>query len=287
MKPSASLPWAPHVFEQSPIFMPLLPAAQRIRQSDNWPTREQLATLLAESAIVSGGDKPVRPAAPLSSTDSISLDYETRCYLTGELETREENWHDLFNALVWLTFPRAKAKINARHYHALQGSSDSNKRGPERDALTLFDECGVIVASDDASLLDLLRGFSWKELFWSRRHDLLTHMRVYLFGHGLYEQALQPYIGLTGKAVLLSVESSFLELPLERQLASLDDELAALIANAEKFKRTSDLSPLPILGVPGWIEGNGEESFYDNTAYFRPGRRKGCMGDVTSSEDRD
>jgi hypothetical protein len=273
MKPSAPLPWAPHVFGQSPIFMPLLPAAQRIRQSDNWPTREQLATLLADSAIVSGGDKPVRPAAPLSLAAPIQLDYEARCYLTGELETREENWHDLFNALVWLTFPRAKAKINTRHYHALQGSPDSNKRSPERDALTLFDECGVIVASDDASLLDLLRGFSWKELFWRRRHDLLTHMRVYLFGHGLYEQALQPYIGLTGKAVLFSVESSFLELPLEWQLASLDDELAALIGNTEKFKRTSELSPLPILGVPGWMDGNGEEIFYDNTAYFRPGRR--------------
>src|ERR1022692_1004856 len=28
--------------------------------------------------------------------------YEPRCYLKGEVPTRDYNWHDLLNALVWL-----------------------------------------------------------------------------------------------------------------------------------------------------------------------------------------
>ena len=31
----------------------------------------------------------------------------------GEVETRPDNWHDWFNGLVWLTFPRAKAALSA------------------------------------------------------------------------------------------------------------------------------------------------------------------------------
>jgi hypothetical protein len=28
-----------------------------------------------------------------------------------------------------------------------------------------------------------------------------------------------------------------------------------------------------LLGMPGWDEANGVEAYYDNTDYFRPGRR--------------
>jgi len=34
-----------------------------------------------------------------------------------------------------------------------------------------------------------------------------------------------------------------------------------------------ELSPLPVLGVPGWWPDNERESFYDDADYFRSGRR--------------
>ncbi|MBN3821090.1 DUF3025 domain-containing protein, partial [Paraburkholderia sp. Se-20369] len=34
-----------------------------------------------------------------------------------------------------------------------------------------------------------------------------------------------------------------------------------------------DLSPLPVLGVPGWCAENAEPAFYDDPAVFRSGRR--------------
>jgi hypothetical protein len=35
-------------------------------------------------------------------------------------------------------------------------------RGTIRDALTHFDECGIVVLSSQPDLLELLRGFEWK-----------------------------------------------------------------------------------------------------------------------------
>jgi hypothetical protein len=38
----------------------------------------------------------------------------------------------------------------------------------------------------------------------------------------------------------------------------------------DSLRATSSLSPLPLLGVPGWWPGNNHEIFYENTRYFRP-----------------
>ncbi|MES2354104.1 MAG: DUF3025 domain-containing protein [Pseudomonadota bacterium] len=270
--PSSPLPWDPQFLRRSTLFAPLEPAATDLHNLADWPDRDFFNGMLASMTVTSGSGKPLRPVAPQSSAESSHPGYDAHCFLTGELETRERNWHDLFNALVWLTFPQSKAALNARHYHAQQTSRGQNKRGADRDALTLFDESGVIVVSTEASLLTLLQTFSWKELFWHRRDDTLAAMRVFIFGHGLYEQALQPFIGLTGKAILLPVEESFIDRPLNQQLAMLDKEIAGLI-HAGQLKHPRELSPLPILGVPGWIVDNENEDFYDNTNYFRPGRK--------------
>jgi len=209
----------------------------------------------------------------------IERQYEPRCYLNGEVPTRADNWHDLLNALVWLTFPKAKAAINARHYHSLMkhGVADdiesSSERGAVRDVNTLLDESGVIVVYADAELGALLRDFQWKELFWQRREQVRAAMGFYLFGHGLYEKALQPYVGMTGQGLLIMVEPAFFSWPLARQLAHLDSLLADYLAARELCRSTRDLSPVPLLGVPGWAADNDREAYYDNTAYFRKGRR--------------
>jgi len=48
--------------------------------------------------------------------------------------------------------------------------------------------------------------------------------------------------------------------------------LAEHLAKPGCCSRSSDLSPLPLLGVPGWAMDNEHAEYYDNTAYFRPGR---------------
>ena len=99
-------------------------------------------------------------------------------------------------------------------------------------------------------------------------------MGFYLFGHGLYEKALQPYIGMTGQGLLLTVEQEFFTWTLMRRLVYLDKKVAAYLNAPEHCRSTRELSPVPLLGVPGWARENAEESYYDNTAYFRSGRHK-------------
>ncbi|WP_300454141.1 DUF3025 domain-containing protein [Accumulibacter sp.] len=199
------------------------------------------------------------------------LDYETRIWTRGEVATRPDNWHDFFNALVWLTFPLTKAALNACHVEALAAPIGGHGRGQARDALTHFDECGVVVVSSDPSLLGLLRSFRWRELFWERRLDLRRALCCFVFGHATYEQLLRPFRGLTGKAVLYAVDSAWLQRPPSEQLADLDRRLAGEL-EAGLYRQPRALQPLPLLGLPGVTPDSDNPAYYDDPYQFRPGR---------------
>lgn len=266
---------------QSMLFAPLHAVIANLK-ADHFPTLDELNALLHNREIAVQGGAELRFVEPQAGRLAFEEQYEPRCYLTGEVQTRRDNWHDLYNALVWLTFPKIKAAINARHYRALKDVIPEAKsgRGAVRDTNTLLDESGVIVAYADEWQADLLRNFQWRELFWQHREKIQNShfdklrrgMSFYIFGHGLYEKARLPYVGMTGHGLLIKVEQEFFGLPIEQQLAHLDDRVAAHLA--DHCHGTRELSPIPLLGVPGWAADNECSSYYDNTAYFRPGRRK-------------
>ncbi len=259
---------------QSVLFAPLHAVIANLK-ADVFPALEDLnAQLLNHRAVVESGCG-LRFVEPQAGRLAFEAQYEPRCYLTGEVQTRRDNWHDLFNALVWLTYPKTKAAINARHYRALTDISAemNSQRGAVRDTNTLLDESGVIVAYADEGLADLLRNFCWRELFWQHREESKNSMSFYIFGHGLYEKAMQPYVGMTGHGLLIKVEQAFFGWPVDRQLAHLDDRVAGHLADPQHCTNTRALSPIPLLGVPGWTADNEHANYYDNTAYFRPGRR--------------
>lgn len=268
--------WDPAFISISPLFEPLRQYGAVFSGTD-WPTQSELQSVINARGIVAGGGHPLQLVPQDTRSGTFEDRYEVRVYRAGELQLRACHWHDLFNVLVWITFPRAKAAINARHYQALieQQSCGTLNRGPAQDTLTLFDESGVIVAAGDADLLHDVRNFEWKRLFWHRRERAQQGMRCLVFGHALYEKALQPFEGITGRSVLFEVDSDFLAWPLAWQLDALDVRLAERIADPTSFQTTRELAPLPLLGIPGWWPANKQESFYDNTAYFRPGRRPG------------
>lgn len=268
--------WNREALLQSPLFAPLHPILAELG-IDGFPSLHDCNVLLEAHlppiAVQCG--MPLSFVAQQGGKLPFEAQYEPRCYLKGEVPTRADNWHDLFNTLVWLTFPKTKAILNARHYHALmdERTEDRTKRGAVRDVNTLLDESGVIVVYADVALAALLRDFQWQELFWQRRELVRASMGFYLVGHGLYEKALQPYVGMTGQGLLLRVEQAFFNWPLTQQLKHLDSLLADYLAAPEHCRSTRDLSPVPLLGIPGWAADNDCAAYYDNTAYFRPGRR--------------
>ena len=253
----------------APIFEALRPLLSRLA-SGRFPRHDDLNALTRPS-LVSGGGAPIRFVPPAAAREA-SARYEVRIFETGEVQTRPDNWHDLFNALVWLAFPKTKAVLNRHHYEQIRARSTETQRGTARDVLTLFDEGGVVVGSADATLSALLRDFKWKELFWTRREDLRRTMRFHVFGHAIYEKALEPYKGVTAKALIVDVAPELLDASTERQLAELDARAACHFSGRQALASTRSLSPLPILGVPGWEPANEREEYYDDTSQFRPGR---------------
>ncbi|MEO8006234.1 MAG: DUF3025 domain-containing protein, partial [Betaproteobacteria bacterium] len=212
--------WNTDWLHRSAMFAPLRAAGARLPEI-GWPNPD-LLNALAEGAgrIVNAQGQRVRFVAQQPRTGDFRDGFEPRAYLKGEVQVRPLDWHDLFNALVWMSFPTTKAVLNARHYESQVDVSAGN-RSAVSDALTLFDEDGVIVLSSDASLLDLMRDFRWKELFWVRRDDVKKSMRFLIFGHALYHKAQNPFVGMTGKAVLLNVLPSLLDLQHGQQVAGV------------------------------------------------------------------
>jgi len=253
---------------RGPVFAPLAPALERL-DPGRWPSCEAL-TAAAEGVSTARGRR-IRFVPPRAPAEARHRHYELRIADTGEIETRPENWHDLFNALAWIAYPRAKAAINAQHAAILEagGEAEARRRGPERDALTLFDEGGVVVASSSAEVLRLIVDFEWKELFWRRRGELAASARFLAFGHALFEKALEPFVGIVAKSVFVPVGEAFARLRPEAQTAEADRLLAAHFAERARFLSPKAMAPMPVLGIPGWHPDTARESFYDDASHFR------------------
>jgi hypothetical protein len=227
-----------------PIYAPLA----------RWLGLKSLDDLNAAAAgIRTESGHPIRFVEPRISPRAERGAYELRAFDTGRIETRDGSLHDWFNALCWLAFPRTKARINAMHASAIP--HEKGQRGRLRDLLTIFDEGGALVVSDDAELVALVRGHQWKELFWERRRHL-GHMRFVVLGHAVLEQALKPWPGITCKAIFAT------------PTADLDTQAAAWLSGLPGTATPADLAPLPVFGYPGWAD-NERAAFYDDERYFR------------------
>ncbi|EXI76181.1 MAG TPA: DUF3025 domain-containing protein [Candidatus Accumulibacter phosphatis] len=246
------------------LFAPLLPLFDLLPLAPDLPA---LAVLGAARELRNAAGRRITFVPPPAD----DLDYETRIWLTGEVATRPDNWHDFFNALVWFAFPLTKAVLNARHAELRR--QQSTLRCRERDTLTHFDECGVAVIAGNPELLDLVRGFHWRSLFWERRSELSHGLRCLVFGHATYEQLRRPFRGLTAKAVLYQVSPDWLDQPLAAQVADVDRRLAAGFAGRQ-YLTPRVWQPLPLLGLPGVTPENESADYYDDQWQFRPGRSR-------------
>jgi hypothetical protein len=247
----------------APLFDPLRHWLERLPPR---PDARAVAELAEQFPIHTENGQRVRFVPPRPD----GLVYECRIWDSGEVETRPDNWHDFFNALVWLSFPQTKIAVSAAHMRAMQAPGEG--RGTTRDALTHFDECGIGVLSTQPELLDLLRGFRWQELFVERRADVKRCMRFVIFGHATYEQLLKPFRGLTAKAILCDMPEEWLALDARALNATVDGIFSAKLKSGQ-YVRPRDFQPLPLLGIPGVTPDSEDPVYYDDAWQFRPGRR--------------
>ena len=243
-------------FTDRPLFEPILPSLHLFGDRKHLPSIEELNAVLNIEQI------RFVPEGPVSA--DFNDGYEPRIFLRNEVQTRDNCWHDFFNALVWHRFAKTKRAINYLHYHLQKSRYPSKHRLPAENLLTLFDENGVVIIARDPKLLDLIRAHEWHTLFWQQRAYIQEHTRVVVIGHALYEKALRPYIGMTANGLLFESTNLCSD--------TVDSLVAEFLLNKNTRLRPKDLSPLPILGMPGWHAQNENESFYANKDYFRPAR---------------
>lgn len=197
------------------------------------------------AAALAAGPLHFVPQAALPDGEA----YEAFIHRTARVPTRD-NLHDFFNGLVWLTQPALKRRLNVLQAAAIARDGVQPRRGPLRDALTLFDENGALLQAP-APLWQALRQRDWAALFITHR-ALWAEARLTLVGHALLEQlATAPRKPLTAHV-----------LPADTVLAMDEAAWAA-----------KPFSPLPVLGVPGWWPANADHRFYDDPAVFRLGGR--------------
>lgn len=262
--------WDALIWTENPIFAELNTLFP-LTQSMDFPsvnTLEQWRLLLRPELTVSFVDN-----------EKFAADgryYETFIYDTAQVPTRFPNWHDLFGALIWCLFPKTKTLLNRLHMQEIQLHGDSH-RTALRNKLTLLDECGVLVlySGNGSKVVDLLRQHLWTEAFVNLRHawqgqSNTPQIGAMMFGHANYEMATRPFLGLTGKILAVAVPSDYFQQSLRQRIDFIDTALSEQIANQGSLVDPLQLTPLPLLGVPGWFEANNHPDFYQNTAYFRP-----------------
>lgn len=245
----------PGVFERMPL-LAWRDCASWLKD-DAWPSMDELNSCLSEGAAY-------RFVAQTPALLADGLHYEQRIAQRGDIATRERNWHDLMNALIWLRQPSLKGALNRRQIAEIARMGPKN-RSRAQYALTHFDEGGVIVCLRDPALLALWDAHDWHGLFWQHREAWLDGtIQLELFGHALHEQALNPAQLLVGKALVF--QSS------DGDISDINASCADAIASSELLNDPLELRPLPLSGVPGWHDGNGTEEFHRTTVCYQPKR---------------
>lgn len=171
-----------------------------------------------------------------------------------------DNLHDFFNGLIWLHYPATKRRFNRLQAQVIAAEGVGARRGPLRDALTLFDENGAVLLAPPL-LHEALAARQWRRLLVDLR-PLWRQARLLLIGHALLEKLVSPRKQVTAHVYQAQAAIDC--------VADTDDWLAADLDAAHLAAKP--FNPLPVLGVPLWWPENENVCFYDDPLVFRGAR---------------
>lgn len=194
--------------------------------------------------------------------------FEKKVFIEKSVMTRAQHWHDFFNNLTWMLWPKLKWAIINRYVSEQQATLTRNSR---QSFLAQWDECGILIFSANPRVTQRIFEHNWSELFFEKKADL-SLLEVIVFGHGFLETGLMPYIGMTGKAVIIEVTEDYFQLSLNEKILFSDDIISQFILSDACYNSPKCLQPFPILGLPQWHAKNAQADFFENTKYFRPKR---------------
>lgn len=222
--------------------------------SYTWPELDELNRHpLLSSLQLSGAGVPIRFAkSPSTRARGFNTLYQPRIFLKGEVSTRTDNWHDFFNAMVWLSFPKIKAYINRRHFFIYDSEADfpwtknNPTRNREQDALTIFDEGGAVVVVSASIHIDTYKNLNADERKkWLHEH-INTDVKVFIFGHAVYEVLLEGHKDILASGIFLVGEPGFFYEKAARQLEMVDRAACDWLEKRLDCLHTKEFTSVPV-----------------------------------------
>ncbi len=125
-------PMARALRNAAPWLSPYLPLAQQLFRAAN--SGSVVAALSAARGDTSGSPRFVDHSELPPDEPYEAFIARTMCIPT------RENLHDLFNGLMWLSYPQTKRWLNLLQAQQIALHGAKGPRGSLRDALTVFDE---------------------------------------------------------------------------------------------------------------------------------------------------
>jgi Protein of unknown function (DUF3025) len=230
----------------SPWFWPLAPAAAHFADFASWPQRGDLERMY-RALVGERAGEPLRFVENVRKQDKsdgqqVRVDrlYDARISLQGEVPTREQDWHDFFNALCFATFPLAKRALHRRQYRALSERIQPGmkrlppSRTPEQDSLTLFDEGGAVIAAEAAVHAQLMASESGARPECLRSAVAAGRARVIPFGHALFEHLVEGLRCPGGSTRILALADT--RGPDRELLDAVDRALSAELSDPSAFR---------------------------------------------------
>lgn len=237
-------------------YAPLAATGRRVSVAADW--RAELNRCAVAAGVRTARGRPLVFAGPQAAG---AAPYEAHIAATGAVPTRA-NLHDFFNALIWLTLPGFKARLNELQAAAIERDGISARRSALRDAATLLDENALLLVSDDDAMVERLRRHDWRAALVDARAAWHERIRPLACGHALLQKLAAPYKSITA-------HGWHVPLPAGTPLQTVDAWLAAALTPALSARL---LVPIPVLGIPGWSPDNADAAFYDDPAVFRARR---------------
>lgn len=277
--------WSTAIDWDRPWLVPLRATACELLSIQDWRSRAD--RIAAQRALVNHRGLPIAFAdqAELPTAEA----YESFISRTGRVPTRD-NLHDFFNALVWLTYPLAKARLNAAQAEEIARSSmaatampslprstwhepgrsntGTNARGKVRDRATVFDENAAVLVTSETSVEAALQQHDWHGALVAQQAAFGSCCEIRLFGHALMEKLIAPYKAITGHVWVVRVAPGYFGMEERGRRREADLRLSEALAAGSL---DAPGMPLPILGVPGWWHGQ-DAAFYEDRNVFRPKR---------------
>jgi len=240
--PKSNQTWNAQFLAGHPLFAAFEPLARSLR-GPSFPSCEQLTALAEQERLrrapsaaalrfVPAIKKPRRAKRTRLVLDEL---YDGSIHLRRQVPCLRHSYHDLFNALAFSAFVRSKRALHARQFEALRawvGDAPQlpGRRTREQDALTIFDEGGVVVLLDSTMMRTWRTSQERLPLF---AHEPSSGAIPLLFGHALVEHLFEGHTQIRASAVVIEVAQP---LPtISDILEAADVELAARISDPSQF----------------------------------------------------